>query len=123
MNGEPNLDEELEQTGYNRTFWTDRIKDPITGEIIEPGVPVNARRLNNMEEGISDTHENAKVAMDRTEFLVIDALDLRMMYEFDHQARKVGVTANMYWNTYQDSNDLKIESGKYDPAGKKVILP
>ena len=125
MNDGPFLDGELEEElqGYIPTFWTDRIKDPITGEIIQPGVPVNARRLNNMEDGIKNTHDNARVAMTRTEFLVIDALDLRMMYEFDHQARKVGVTANMYWNTYQDSNDLKIESGKYDPAAKKVILP
>lgn len=124
MTNNPFLEEEFpEEEGYIPTFWTDRIIDPITGEVVEPGVPVNARRLNNMEDGIKNTHDNARVAVNRTEFLVIDALDLRMMYEFDHQARKIGVTANMYWNTYQDSNDLKIESGRYDPAAKKVILP
>lgn len=119
------LDEELETDpgAYVPTEWTDEIIDPITGELIQKGTVVNARRLNNMEKGIKDTHDNARIAIRRTEFLVIDQLDLRMMYEFDHQARKLGVTANMYWNTYQDSNDLKIESGKYDPATKRVILP
>lgn len=117
------LDMELQEEGYVPTFWTDRIIDPITGEVIQAGTPVNARNLNNMEDGIKDIHGSSKTALNRTEFLVIDALDLRMMYEFDHQARKVGVTANMYWNTYQDSNDLRIESGKYDASSKKVILP
>lgn len=117
------LDMELQEEGYVPTFWTDRIIDPITGEVIQAGTPVNARNLNNIEDGIKDIHSSSKTALNRTEFLVIDALDLRMMYEFDHQARKVGVTANMYWNTYQDSNDLRIESGKYDASSKKVILP
>lgn len=117
------LDMELQEEGYVPTFWTDRIIDPITGEVIQAGTPVNARNLNNMEDGIKGIYGSSKTALNRTEFLVIDALDLRMMYEFDHQARKVGVTANMYWNTYQDSNDLRIESGKYDASSKKVILP
>lgn len=114
---------EVEEKRYIPTFWMDRIKDPITGEVIQVGVPVNARNLNKIEQGIADISDESTVALARTEFLVIDALDLRMMYEFDHQARKVGVTANMYWNTYQDSNDLRIESGRYDASSKKVILP
>lgn len=108
---------------YTPTEWKDEIKDPITGEIIQQGTRVNARRLNNIEQGIKQTHDNAETAVNRTEVLMVNALDLRMMYEFDHQARKLGVTSNMYWNTYQDSTELKITSGKYDPVNKTVTLP
>ncbi len=108
---------------YTPTQWVDHIVDPVTQQIIQYGTPVSAAKLNNMETGISESHEASEISMNRTHALITDALDMRMRYEFDGQARAYGLTANMYWFTFRDTNDINIIAGEYDAANKKVRLP
>lgn len=41
---------------YQKTIWKDRIKNPITGEIIEEGTLFTQERANKIEEGIEKAH-------------------------------------------------------------------
>lgn len=108
---------------YTPTEWLDHIVDPVTGEVIQQGTPVSATKLNNMERGIAEAYEASEISLVRTHSLMLDALDMRMRYEFDHLARAQGIAANMYWTTFQDVNDINIIAGAYDAANKKIILP
>ncbi len=108
---------------YTPTQWVDHIVDPITQQTIQQGTPVSAAKLNNMETGISESHEASETSLNRTHSLMTDALDMRMRYEFDGHARAYGLTANMYWITFRDTNDINIIAGEYDAANKKVRLP
>lgn len=74
---------------YKRTNWQDHVTEhenryrevdngdgtithePIEGEVIQQGTPINAANLNNMEEGIVQAHEEIKVLKDKTESLEI----------------------------------------------------
>lgn len=39
---------------YNQTHWLDKVVDPDTQEVIQPGTPQSAGNFNNMENGIQD---------------------------------------------------------------------
>lgn len=39
---------------YNQTHWLDKVVDPDTEEVIQPGTPQSAGNFNNMENGIQD---------------------------------------------------------------------
>lgn len=39
---------------YNQTHWLDKVVDPDTQEVIQPGTPQSAGYFNNMENGIQD---------------------------------------------------------------------
>ncbi len=39
---------------YEKTTWIDHVEDPITGEVYKQGTPVDAARLNKIEQGIAD---------------------------------------------------------------------
>ena len=39
---------------YNQTHWLDKVVDPDTQEVIQPGTPQSAGNFNNMEDGIQD---------------------------------------------------------------------
>jgi hypothetical protein len=108
---------------YEPTQWVDHIVDPITGEVIQQGTPVNAKHLNNMEQGIVEAHDASETALGRTDSLTLDELDMRMQYEFDGHARTYGVASNMYWITFRDINDINLVAGYFDPANHKLILP
>ena len=41
---------------YQKTIWKDRIKNPITGEIIEEGTLFTQERANKIEDGIAEAH-------------------------------------------------------------------
>lgn len=41
---------------YTATTWNDDIYDAETGELIQEGTPVDAERLNKMEQGIVQAH-------------------------------------------------------------------
>lgn len=45
---------------YKGTEWADDVYDPVTGELILEGTPVDAARLNQMEKGIADAHRLAE---------------------------------------------------------------
>jgi hypothetical protein len=115
---------------YNPTEWRDHIVDPITGAVVQQGTPVTASKLNKIEQGIADAHQLAygldeivnKTSI-RVDELTADVLDMRMQYEFDGHARKLGVTANMYWVTFRDIADIDIIAGVYDTTNKKIYLP
>ena len=108
---------------YTPTQWVDHIVDPVTQKIIQQGTPVSATKLNNMEQGISESYDASETSLARTHTLMTDALDMRMRYEFDGQARAYGLTTNMCWITFRDMNDINIIAGEYDAANKKVRLP
>lgn len=42
---------------YTATEWCDDVYDAVSGELIQEGTPVDAPRLNKMEQGIKDAHE------------------------------------------------------------------
>lgn len=48
---------------YKNTKWLDRVVDADTGDVIEEGTDQSAANFNNMEDGISDTHIAASLAM------------------------------------------------------------
>ena len=39
---------------YNQTHWLDKVVDPDTQEVVQPGTPQSAGNFNNMENGIQD---------------------------------------------------------------------
>ncbi len=39
---------------YNQTHWLDKVVDPDTQEVIQPGTPQSAGNFNKMENGIQD---------------------------------------------------------------------
>ncbi|MEK4131978.1 hypothetical protein NYE67_20400 [Solibacillus sp. FSL W8-0474] len=41
---------------YNKTHWKNRVRDPITQQIVEEGVPFTESRANNFEEGIYNAY-------------------------------------------------------------------
>ena len=45
---------------YKGTEWKDDVYDPVSGELILEGTPVDAARLNQMEQGIADAHRLAE---------------------------------------------------------------
>lgn len=54
---------------YQGTKWVDDVYDAATGELILEGTPVDAARLNAMEEGIAQAHrlaESGEVTMTNT---------------------------------------------------------
>lgn len=54
---------------YNPTIWRDDVYDATNGELIQEGTPVDATRLNKMEQGILDAHgmmEAGEVTMTNT---------------------------------------------------------
>ena len=48
---------------YKNTKWLDRVVDADTGDVIEEGTDQSAANFNNMEDGISDAHIAASLAM------------------------------------------------------------
>lgn len=45
---------------YKGTEWTDDVYDPVSGELILEGTPVDSAHLNQMEEGIAQAHRMAE---------------------------------------------------------------
>lgn len=74
---------------YNRTNWQDHVTEfenryrevenpdgtithePIEGEIIQQGTPINAANLNNMEEGIEQAYDEIGTLKEKTESLEV----------------------------------------------------
>lgn len=122
---------------YTVQEWKDEIADPnridpATGKpiVIQKGSSFSANRMNHIEDGIknaTDVAETLDAQSDdlrkKIDELTADALDMRMQNEFEGNARKLGVVANMYWITFRDINDIDLIAGKYDITQKKLYLP
>lgn len=48
---------------YNQTHWLDKVVDPDTQAVIQPGTPQSAGNFNNMENGIQDASVAAAMMM------------------------------------------------------------
>ena len=48
---------------YNQTHWLDKVGDPDTQVVIQPGTPQSAGNFNNMENGIQDASVAAAMMM------------------------------------------------------------
>ena len=48
---------------YNQTHWLDKVVDPDTQVVIQPGTPQSAGNFNNMENGIQDASVAAALMM------------------------------------------------------------
>lgn len=48
---------------YNQTHWLDKVVDPDTQVVIQPGTPQSAGNFNNMENGIQDASVAAAMMM------------------------------------------------------------
>lgn len=46
----------LTDNPYNRSHWKNRVRDPITQQVVEEGTPFTASRANNIENGIYDAY-------------------------------------------------------------------
>jgi hypothetical protein len=118
---------------YEKTTWQDHIVEspfafrqtvnpngtitlePIPGEILQQGTPVNARNLNKIEEGIYINSTALKSFYDEIMKLKLDVLTLKNVTIND-------MSNNMFFISFSTLDDIKLKSGIYDENNKKIYV-
>ncbi len=98
---------------YEKQEWLDHIVDPETGEIIQQGSPVTARRMDHIEDGIFKAHEVADQAKNLSAALSIQVAIMA-------GALFGGVGGNMIFEDMTDMSSMQIDRGVYDPDGQRI---
>lgn len=100
---------------YNKTDWKDHIVDMTTGEVIQEGTPVSARNLNNMEGGIFDASESARIN-------AAAIVDLKSEVEILKNASLNNLTNNVFLENFSTLNAIQLSHGIYDTAAKRLYV-
>ncbi|EKS54288.1 hypothetical protein D186_23641 [Citrobacter freundii ATCC 8090 = MTCC 1658 = NBRC 12681] len=100
---------------YSKTEWKDHIVDTTTGEVIQEGTPVSARNLNNMEIGIFDASESARIN-------AAAIADLKSEVEILKNASLNNLTNNVFLENFSTLDAIKLSSGIYDTAAKRLYV-
>ncbi len=100
---------------YNKTEWKDHIVDTTTGEVIQEGTPVSARNLNNMETGIYDASESARIN-------AAAIADLKSEVEILKNASLNNLTNNVFLENFSTLDAIKLSNGIYDTAAKRLYV-
>lgn len=98
---------------YEKQEWLDHIEDPETGEIIQQGSPVTARRMDHIEEGIFGAHEAADGAKNLSAALSIQVAIMA-------GALFGGVGGNMIFEDMADMAEMQIDRGVFDPDEQRI---
>lgn len=91
------------------------ILEPIQGEVLQQGTPVNARNLNKIEDGIYLNSTTLKAFYDEMMKLKLDVLTLKNVTIND-------MNNNMFFISFSTLDDIKLKSGIYDSANKKIYV-
>ncbi|EJL44957.1 hypothetical protein PMI08_01927 [Brevibacillus sp. CF112] len=100
---------------YSKTEWKDHIVDTTTGEVIQEGTPVSARNLNNMETGIYDASESARIN-------AAAIADLKSEVEILKNASLNNLTNNVFLENFSTLDAIKLSNGIYDTAAKRLYV-
>ncbi|MBU5676758.1 hypothetical protein KQI88_10035 [Alkaliphilus sp. MSJ-5] len=88
---------------------------PDEGEILQEGTPVNASKLNHMEEGIYQANRQAKINKDDISSLAVEVAILK-------NAALNNFTHNIFVVNFANLDSIKLAHGVYDEAGKRLVI-
>ena len=91
------------------------VLEPKPGEILQQGTPVNAKNLNNMEEGIWLNWSFLKELFDEISALKLDVLTLKGTSMND-------MKNNMFFISFATLDDIKLKTGIHDPVNKRIYV-
>ncbi len=100
---------------YNKTDWKDHIVDIDTGEVIQEGTPISARNMNNIEDGIFRASGKTKTNEIQIASLMAEVAILK-------NASLNNLTNNVFFENFEDLNDIELSNGIYDPVAKKIYV-
>ena len=100
---------------YEKIGWVDHVVDVATEEVIQEGTPVSQTNMNHMDDGI---FVNRQLLMEHDRQIADNAREIKVLKD----ATLNNMVNNVFLVTFPNVDSVAIQSGIYDPAGRKIYV-
>lgn len=85
------------------------------GEVLQHGTPVNAQKLNKMENGI---YNNSLLANENREYITSLLVEVAIL----KNATLNNLTNNVFIENFDTLDAVKVSNGVYDSVNKRLVI-
>lgn len=100
---------------YEKIGWIDHIEDIISGKVIQEGTPLSQKNMNHMDDGI---FINRQLLIEHDRLIADNQREIKVLKD----ATLNNMVNNVFLVTFPDVDSVAIQSGIYDPAGRKIYV-